>query len=68
MRCCAAVERMTTNETRTQLAADAGILAHFLKTGYVGWNAQTREQLLNLALDSTCEVHLRNVQVAMQAV
>ena len=50
-----AVERMTTNETRTQLAADAGILAHFLKTGYAGWNAQTREQVLNLALDSTCE-------------
>jgi len=51
----AAIRRMTTSETRAQLAADAGILATFLKTGYAGWNAETREQLLNLTLDSTCE-------------
>ena len=51
----AAVGRMTTNETRAQLAADAGFVVQVLKTGYAGWNAQTREELLNLALDSTCE-------------
>jgi hypothetical protein len=50
-----AVERMATTETRTQLAADAGILTTFLKTGYAGWNAESREQLLNLALDNVCE-------------
>lgn len=51
----AAVQRMTTSETRAQLAADAGVLTTFLKTGYAGWNAETREQLLNLALDNVCE-------------
>jgi hypothetical protein len=51
----AAIQRMTTSETRAQLAADAGIVSTFLKTGYAGWNAETREQLLNLTLDSTCE-------------
>lgn len=51
----AAVRRMTTNETRAQLAADAGFVVQVLKTGYAGWNAETREELLNLALDSTCE-------------
>jgi hypothetical protein len=51
----AAVQRMTTSETRAQLAADAGILTTFLKSGYDGWNAETREQLLNLALDNICE-------------
>jgi hypothetical protein len=50
-----AIQRLTTTETRTQLAADAGILAQFLKTGYAGWNAVTREQLMDLALDNTCE-------------
>jgi hypothetical protein len=51
----AAIRRMTTTQTRAQLSADAGILVQFLKTGYAGWNAETREQLLNLTLDSTCE-------------
>lgn len=51
----AAVRRMTTNETRAQVAADAGFLVQVLKTGYAGWNAETREELLNLALDGTCE-------------
>lgn len=51
----AAVQRMATTETRAQLAADAHILTIFLKNGYEGWNAETREQLLNLALDNVCE-------------
>lgn len=51
----AAVQRMATSPTRAQLAADAGILTTFLKTGYEGWNAQSREELLNLALDNVCE-------------
>ncbi len=51
----AAVQRMVTTETRAHLAADAGLLTTFLKTGYEGWNAETREQLLNFALDNVCE-------------
>jgi hypothetical protein len=51
----AAVQRMATTETRAQLAADAGILTTFLKSGYAGWNAESREQLLTLALDNVCE-------------
>lgn len=50
-----AVQRMTTTQTRQQLAADAGILVKFIKKGYAGWNAETREQLLNLTLDSVCD-------------
>jgi prefoldin subunit 5 len=51
----AAVQRMSTTETRVQLTADAGILTTFLKSGYAGWNAETREQLLTVALDNVCE-------------
>lgn len=51
----AAVQHMTTNETRERLAGDARILVIFLKNGYQGWNAQTREEMLNLALDNVCE-------------
>jgi hypothetical protein len=51
----AAVQRMVTSESRERLAADAGMLSTFLKTAYQGWNAQTRDELLNLALDNVCE-------------
>jgi hypothetical protein len=51
----AAVQRMVTSESREHLAADANMLSTFLKTAYQGWNAQTREELLNLALDNVCE-------------
>jgi hypothetical protein len=51
----AAIRRMTTSETRAQLVADASIVVQLLKTGYAGWNAESREELWNFALDSTCE-------------